>query len=52
MNTITVTEKTTLGELLAILDLAEKSGKTPTPQELFEGTKQERTRQFLQNYQR
>ena len=22
------------------------------PQELFEGTKQERTRQFLQNYQR
>ena len=36
MNTITVTEKTTLGELLSILDLAEKSGKTPTPKELFE----------------
>ena len=35
MNTITVTEKTTLGELLSILDLAEKSGKTPTPKELF-----------------
>ena len=28
MNTITVTDKTTLGELLTILDLAEKSGKT------------------------
>ena len=36
MNTITVTEKTTLGELLSILDLAEKAGKTPTPKELFE----------------
>ena len=36
MNTITVTEKTPLGELLSILDLAEKSGKTPTPKELFE----------------
>ena len=36
MNTITVTNKTTLGELLSILDLAEKSGKTPTPRELFE----------------
>ena len=36
MNTITVTDKTTLGELLTILDLAEKSGKTPTPRELFE----------------
>ena len=36
MNTITVTDKTTLGELLTILDLAEKSGKTPTPKELFE----------------
>ena len=36
MNTITVTDRTTLGELLTILDLAEKSGKTPTPRELFE----------------
>lgn len=36
MNTITVTDKTTLGELFTFLDLAEKSGKTPTPKELFE----------------
>lgn len=36
MNTITVTDKTTLGELLILLDLADKSGKTPTPRELFE----------------
>ena len=36
MNMITVTDRTTLGELLTILDLAEKSGKTPTPRELFE----------------
>ena len=33
---MTITEKTTLGELLTLLDLAEKSGKTPTPRELFE----------------
>ncbi len=36
METMTITEKTTLGELLTLLDLAEKSGKTPTPRELFE----------------
>ena len=36
MNTITVTDKTTLGELLAILNLSEKSGRTPTPRELYE----------------
>lgn len=36
MNTITVTDKTTLGELLILLDLADKSGKAPTPRELFE----------------
>ncbi|OPZ19487.1 MAG: RNA polymerase sigma factor [Firmicutes bacterium ADurb.BinA205] len=36
METMTITEKTTLGELLALLNLAEKSGKTPTPRELFE----------------
>lgn len=36
MNTITVTDKTTLGELLAILNLSEKSGRTPTPKELYE----------------
>jgi len=36
METITITEKTTLGELLTLLNLAEKSGKTPTPRELFE----------------
>lgn len=33
---MTITEKTTLGELLTLLNLAEKSGKTPTPRELFE----------------
>jgi RNA polymerase sigma factor (sigma-70 family) len=31
-----ITEKTTLGELLAILHLGEKPGKTPTPRELRE----------------
>lgn len=31
-----ITEKTTLGELLTLLNLAEKSGRTPTPRELFE----------------
>ena len=31
-----ITEKTTLGELLAILHLGEKPGKTPTPKELRE----------------
>ena len=36
METMTITEKTTLGELLTLLNLAEKSGKTPTPRELFE----------------
>ena len=36
MNTITITDKTTLDEVLAILNLSEKSGKTPTPKELFE----------------
>ena len=36
METMTITEKTTLGDLLTLLDLAEKSGKTPTPRELFE----------------
>jgi hypothetical protein len=36
MNTITVTDKTTLGELLTLLALAEKSDKKPTPRERFE----------------
>jgi len=36
METMTITEKTTLGELLTLLNLAEKSGKAPTPRELFE----------------
>lgn len=36
METMMITEKTTLGELLTLLNLAEKSGRTPTPRELFE----------------
>ena len=35
-NTPVITDKTTLGELLAMLDLAEQAGKMPTPRELFE----------------
>ena len=35
-NTPVITDKTTLGELLAMLDLADKAGKMPTPRELFE----------------
>lgn len=35
-NTAAITAKTTLGELLAMLDLADKAGKVPTPRELFE----------------
>ena len=35
-NTAVITDQTTLGELLAMFDLAEKEGKVPTPRELFE----------------
>lgn len=35
-NAAAITDKTTLGELLAMLDLADKAGKMPTPRELFE----------------
>ena len=35
-NAAAITDKTTLGELLAMLDLADKAGKIPTPRELFE----------------
>ena len=35
-NTPVITDKTTLGELLAMLDRADKAGKMPTPRELFE----------------
>ena len=35
-NAAAITDQTTLGELLAMLDLSEKAGKVPTPRELFE----------------
>ena len=35
-NTALINAGTTLGELLAILNLSEKSGRTPTPRELYE----------------
>ncbi|MDD7517093.1 sigma-70 family RNA polymerase sigma factor [Ruminococcus flavefaciens] len=35
-NAAAITDQTTLGELLAMLDLAEKAGKVPTPRELYE----------------
>ena len=35
-NTAAITDKTTLTELLSLLDLAEKADKMPTPRELFE----------------